>query len=413
MKSAHVIVRPGAFWKAGKTAPAAVLSRDMNESIFATVSRLSDDALDAQLKLLAQDSRLKTVDLIAHLSEFANRKLHRAQGTGSLFGYCTQILRLSEAAACNRIKAAKAVRKYPVILDLLSDGSVNLTTIRVLAPHLTPENHLALLTEAIGMTRRQVDKVVARLAPKPDVAASIRRLPAPGANAQGAGAVTPATPPKEGDAAAETLSAAQTTEPATAQRSVSPSPASHRPVVAALSPERYRVQITLGQEAHDDLRALQDMMRREIPDGDPAVIVARGLKLLRQQAQRKVFAATPRPRAAKATKAGSRNIPANVERTVWQRDGGQCAFIAVNGRRCTERSYIEFHHKSPYAIGGEPTVNNISLRCREHNEYESELIFGAYDTSRVRETPAVYGRSMGSILVPGPVALATGGGSCR
>jgi hypothetical protein len=173
------------------------------------------------------------------------------------------------------------------------------------------------------------------------------------------------------------------------------------------------VQITLGQEAHDDLRALQDMMRREIPDGDPAVIVARGLKLLRQQAQRKVFAATPRPRAAKATKAGSRNIPANVERTVWQRDGGQCAFIAVNGRRCTERSYIEFHHKSPYAIGGEPTVNNISLRCREHNEYESELIFGAYDTSRVRETPAVYGRSMGSILVPGPVALATGGGSCR
>ncbi len=151
-------------------------------------------------------------------------------------------------------------------------------------------------------------------------------------------------------------------------------------------------------------------MRREIPDGDPAVIVARALELLRQHVQTKVFAATPRPRPAKGTKPGSRNIPANVERTVWQRDGGQCAFVAANGRRCTERSYIEFHHKSPYAVGGEPTVDNISLRCRGHNEYESELIFGPYDPSRVRETPAVYGRSMGSLLVPGPVALATAGG---
>ena len=45
-------------------------------------------------------------------------------------GYCTEILRFSEAVAYNLIKAARAARKFPVILDLLPDGSVNLTTVR-------------------------------------------------------------------------------------------------------------------------------------------------------------------------------------------------------------------------------------------------------------------------------------------
>ena len=96
----------------------------MNTNLLTIAAQLSDDALHVKLKLLAQGSRQTTVELIAHLAEFATRKLHRAQGPGRLFGYCTQILRFSEAAACNRIKAAKAVRKFPVILDLLTDGSV-------------------------------------------------------------------------------------------------------------------------------------------------------------------------------------------------------------------------------------------------------------------------------------------------
>ena len=228
------------------------------------------------------------------------------------------------------------------------------------------------------MTRRQVDKVVARLAPKPDVPASIRKLPAPKANVPGPGAVTPAIPARDAQEATATT----------------PELTTHRPVVAPLSPERYRLQLTIGEEAHDDLRCLQDLMRREIPDGDPAVIVARALKLLRQEVERKAFAATSKPRPGRAPRPGSRHIPANVARAVWRRDAGQCAFVAADGRRCTERSYIEYHHAHvPYALGGEATVENISLRCRDHNVYESERIFGPYDPACVRDEPAVYGRS--------------------
>jgi hypothetical protein len=31
----------------------------------------------------------------------------------------------------------------------------------------------------------------------------------------------------------------------------------------------------------------------------------------------------------------------------------------------------------PFARGGSATVENISLRCRRHNQYEAELVFGA------------------------------------
>ncbi len=252
------------------------------------------------------------------------------------------------------------------------------------------------------MTRRQVDKLVARLAPLPDVEPSIRRLPAPrdgnaapaAATVQGEEAPSLVTPPATTTALATTIGASTSV--------ARPVPDAHRPVVGSLSPGRYRLQVTIGEAAHDDLRCLQDLMRREIPDGDPAMIVAEALKLLRQAAEKRAFSATSRPRSPRTAKAGSRDIPASVERAVWRRDGGQCAFVAKNGHRCTERSYLEYHHANePHALGGEATVENISLHCRAHNVYESEMIFGPFDPSLVRETRTAYECGVGTITGPG------------
>ncbi len=371
----------------------------MNTNLLAIAAQLSDDALRAKVKLLALCSREVTVELIAHLAVLEVRKLHCSEGPGSLFRYCTEILRFSEAAACNRIKAARAARKFPVILDLLADGSVNLTTVRLLAPHLRPENHRAILAEATGMTRRQVDKLVARLAPQPDVPPSIRKLPAPTVVAAVPATVTPGL---ERPTAAPTASGqspvSPMTEGATAERptiAAALPPVVKGPAIAPLSPERYRVQFTVGPETEGQLRRLQDLLRGEIPDGDPGAIFARALPLLLREVERRKFAATTKPRPGRGTKARSRHVPADVQRKAWQCDGGQCGYVSKDGRRCTERSYLEFHHAEPYSFGGEATVENISLRCRAHNVYEAELIFGPYDPSRVRETPAVYGHSGG------------------
>jgi hypothetical protein len=153
-------------------------------------------------------------------------------------------------------------------------------------------------------------------------------------------------------------------------------PPPNRPVIVPLSAERYRIQLTVSRETQDKLRRLQDLLRREVPDGDPAVIVDRALTLLLDDVARRKLAAAARPRPSRAGDPRSRHVPAAVKRGVWLRDHGQCAFVSPAGRRCRERTFLEFHHVEPYGLGGETTVHNLSLRCRVHNVYEAELVFG-------------------------------------
>ena len=53
------------------------------------------------------------------------------------------------------------------MLELLANGSVNLTAIGLLAPHLTPANHRELLDSARHKTKRDVEHLVASLRPQP------------------------------------------------------------------------------------------------------------------------------------------------------------------------------------------------------------------------------------------------------
>jgi len=126
--------------------------------------------------LVARDHDL-TAQIVAHLAELDTRDVFLREGYGSLFVYCRDALGLSEWEAYNRIEVARAARRFPVILDMLAEGSVNLTAVRLLAPHLTPTNHRGVLDSARGKRKPEVEEIVARFSPQPDVAASVRRLP--------------------------------------------------------------------------------------------------------------------------------------------------------------------------------------------------------------------------------------------
>src|SRR6185436_12916160 len=194
----------------------------MSTNILALASALSDHDLLARIGVLAEREREATVELVAHLAVLdARPSLYAARGPGSLFGYCTDVLHLSEDAACNRIYAARACRLFPVILDRLASGAVSLTSVRMLRPHLTPENHEAVLANASGKTLREVEALIAELAPRPDVRTSVRKLP---------------------EAAPRTLDLSGTPTPSAPNAPALPPPARPRPVIETTSPERYRVQ---------------------------------------------------------------------------------------------------------------------------------------------------------------------------
>jgi hypothetical protein len=354
----------------------------MNTNILALASGLSDQDLLRRIVMLAGNEREATVELVAHLAELYTRSsLYAAQGHGSLFTYCTDVLRLSEDAACNRIAAVRACRRFPVILDALASGALSLTTVRLINAHLTPENHQAVLARASGRSRREIEALVAELAPRPDVPSSVRRLPR----------VTPPAPTPLSAPAPLAIEMVPTTvtspEPAPPMSALEPLPATRRPIVQATSPERYRVQFTIGEESHDKLRRVQALLRREIPDGDPGAIFERAIALLLERVEKEKLGAASKPRTPPAIRPGtdsrgsngrlaSRHAASHIKRSAWRHDGGQCAFVSKDGRRCTERTFLEFHHIRPYALGGPTTVENISLRCRRHNQYEAERVFG-------------------------------------
>jgi len=328
-----------------------------------TPSRLSDRALEAEVARLARCERESTAALIAHLAELYGRRLHERAGFASLFTYCTRVLLLSEHEAYDRMKAAKVARRYPVVLGLLASGRVNLTTVRLLAPHLTRDNHEGLFAAAAGRPKRQVQELLARMFPMPDVATSVRKLPAVG------GAAPSTAPP-----GAPLLNASAATPSMEPSRvSLPPTPP---PLVRPLSPDRYRITFTASEETTRKLDLIRDLMRHTIPDGDPAKIFTRALDALLDDLLKKRFALTDRPRAAGGNGGDSGYTPADVKRTVFIRDGGRCAFIGSHGRRCNERGFLEFHHVLPRAAGGRATVENIELRCRAHNGYEVERFFG-------------------------------------
>ena len=127
------------------------------------LQHLSDRELLDEVATLAAREREATADLIASLIEVDARRLYLGESCSSLFTFCTAVLHLSEHAAYNRIEAARAGRRFPTVLGQLADGSVTLTEVRLLAPHLTDDNHRALLESARHKSKRDIEHIVAAL----------------------------------------------------------------------------------------------------------------------------------------------------------------------------------------------------------------------------------------------------------
>ena len=143
------------------------------------VTRLADAELIAGLQRWVRADRSVTARLLAHLGEVDARGLYRERAWSSMFAYVVEELHMSESEACVRIAAARLGRRFPRVVELLAEGAVHLTAIKLLGPHLTADNYDQVLERARGKTAREIERLVAELAPRPDVPSRMRKLPAP------------------------------------------------------------------------------------------------------------------------------------------------------------------------------------------------------------------------------------------
>jgi hypothetical protein len=149
----------------------------------------------------------------------------------------TRQLRCSEDEAYRRVAAARLVRRFPALLDSVASGELHLTGLLVLAPHLTEQNIGQVLLRAKHRTKKEIARLVRELDPLPEVPPSLSDNEAVSARA---GAGDDGQPPPA--------------EP--------------------LSPQRYKVQFTAGEEYVKLVEEAQALLSHSAPratlDENPA-----------------------------------------------------------------------------------------------------------------------------------------------
>jgi hypothetical protein len=306
-----------------------------------TTIAIDDRELLERLRRCVADDRRTTGRLLVHMGEVDARGLYRDEGFSSMFDYCVRELHMSESETALRIRAARFGRRYPAAIQMLVRGELHLSAIGLLSSVMSPE-HITLLQEAAFKSKREVEAIIAKHFPQPDVPSVIRKLPGTklaaaelqpsliatdairtAADVKTASTLQPTgesgstlqgPSPEETDvttAGARLVdcvvggmvrpqgeisapAATDTQGPARAKQQPAPAP-------QPLSEGRYKVQFTADQRLHDKLAQAQHLMRHQVADGDLARVVERALDLLIADRRKKLFGQVARPRAERST----------------------------------------------------------------------------------------------------------------
>ena len=120
---------------------------------------LSDEELVSRIAALCLEGRRLVARLIVHLIEVEDRALDKKSACSSMWEFCTQRLKMSDGEASRRLNATRLVRRFPSVLGRIERGEIHLSALRQLRPYLDEENVDAVLDEAKGKTRRQLDEM--------------------------------------------------------------------------------------------------------------------------------------------------------------------------------------------------------------------------------------------------------------
>jgi hypothetical protein len=285
----------------------------------------------------------------------------------------------NENEAFHRITAARLAGRFPAIFGLIERRAVHLTAVCLLRDYLTPENHRELLEAASGKTKLEVQEMLARRFPRPDVASTIRKLPS----------LQRSIPTHEDNAANE--ASCESSAPAEVAGSAPSAPPASKSVIEPLSAARYRIQLNASAQLKQKLEHAVDLLSHAIPNGDLSAIIERAVDLLIARVEKERFAQTKLPRRGPAHdseksgrssksrvfQTGARShVPNAVKRQIAARDGLRCTFVGSDGQRCTATKFTQIHHEEPWARGGGETVGNLRILCAAHNRLLAERELG-------------------------------------
>jgi 5-methylcytosine-specific restriction endonuclease McrA len=367
------------------------------------------------------------------------RKLHLGIGYCSLFSFCTHSLGYSESAAGRRIKAARCMRDFPEVYNMLSKNELTLSVVCKVADILTEENKHELFTEVRHQSARKVDEIVARYRPESAIRDNIKTvfIQTP--------MDTPVLPDQhEADANRNSASpilksgAENQNESSKKNDKIFTADVGGRRFTtctdkyekAAILEKKYKLEFAVKPECMKKLEEVKVILSRKYPKSVPlGTLLEEALdayldknsperkkerreKREAKRQKRKSEEHDKRPQQNKTDKAGKKNsstnkpeaessknrgraysdhdnynrhIPQAVRDEVFARDNGKCAYVSPDGIRCNSTWDLEIDHIIPFARRGGHSINNLRLLCRAHNQHEADRTYGRQFMERRRK----------------------------
>ncbi len=316
-----------------------------------------------QLVTTVEKEHQTTCDVVEQLLEVDKDRLYVQAGYSSIYAYCTVELGYSEPAALRRIRAARYMKMFPKLRELLRERKLNLTTLNMLTKHVYDPNFRQLLEEAAGKSKSAVLDLIARNNPKDSdrVRDCIRPVYIKSNNID------------------------QQPLPLGSGENLPFSFREDAPVE-----KRIKVSFTAAPEFETKVRRIQEILSNKYGPGTPLEnVFGEALDLYlkhhcpMERAMRRANRKARKQNLDKPTKEIldsvaplSRHIPAQLRDEVFMKEGCQCNYVSPNGVRCQAREQLEIDHIVPFSAGGKTILGNLRLRCKQHNLLAAEQFYG-------------------------------------
>ena len=314
--------------------------------------------LDQELATRLSTERAQTIETILLIAEIDRRQTFVELGFSSTWDYLRRVHGQSDTMIHYRLGCARAVNRFPQVVEPLRDGRLCMTTLAELMRAMNEENCDELLGRALGKSSREAKRIVAAERPKHVPRDVVRSLVAP-----------------------------QVTQSMEAPTLHQPrlGPAAEQPVRNEILTESLaRVSFTVDREYDDLLKEVRAALSHKIPGAPLLDLIKESFReVIKQSKKRKGI--VDKPRATKVGKAGK--ISDSVKRVVEKRDGGKCQWRSQDGGICGSTYRVQFHHIQDRGKGGEGTPENIIQLCQKHNLLAAEISWGEEHIEHFRKRP--------------------------
>ena len=274
---------------------------------------------------LAKSLRKIENELLEVLTQVEDNKVYQALGYSSLFRYCTDELKLSEAQSYQYIGVARKSKQVPELKKAIKEEKLSVSKAKKICSVITAKNQQKWIEAATTLPIKQIEREVAKINPQSTVQERIK--------------------PVAGDVSELRC-----------------------PISSEVDQMLVRIKDLVSQKLRKPAKmndALKAMAELYLEKQDPIRKAQRN----HNKKPRQLFTRTV------GRKAQTRAVLAPIKHPVMLRDQGQCTHKDNNGRRCQEKRWLELHHIKPVSMGGVHSIVNLTTLCSHHHKQLHERPF--------------------------------------